>query len=121
MGLDMYAHTTAENIRAVDFARPKDADELFYWRKHPNLHGWMQKLYRKKGGRDPKFNVSPVRLDGGDIDRLEKAVLADTLPLTAGFFFGHSRPENRQETLDFIRLARKAITSGKRVYYFAWW
>ena len=24
--------------------------EIAYWRKHPNLHGWMEDLYYKKGG-----------------------------------------------------------------------
>jgi hypothetical protein len=121
MGLDMYACTTTKNIPAVDFAKPGDTKEIFYWRKHPNLHGWMQKLYEKKGGEDPDFNIAPLRLDASDIDALEKAVEADDLPLTAGFFFGRSRPESRQETLDFIRCARKAIAKGERVFYLAWW
>jgi hypothetical protein len=50
MGLDMYALTTSENIPAVNFKDPKDIEELYYWRKHPNLHGWMEALYRLKGG-----------------------------------------------------------------------
>jgi hypothetical protein len=26
-----------------------DAAELHYWHKHPNLHGWMERLFRTKG------------------------------------------------------------------------
>ena len=121
MGLDMYAHTTHEDIPAVDFGRPNDAEEIFYWRKHPNLHGWMEKLYRKKGGGDPDFNLAPVRLEAADLNALEKAVEADSLPHTIGFFFGESQPEDREDTLNFIRLARLALASGKRIYYYAWW
>jgi hypothetical protein len=121
MGLDMYACTTSKNIRAVDFREPKDATILFYWRKHPNLHGWMQALYKKKGGKYQEFNLVPVHLDGGDIDELEEAVKANELPLTAGFFFGISRPEEKDRTLTFILLAREAIASRKRVFYHAWW
>ena len=51
MSLDMYAFITSQNIPPVDFKDPQDSEELYYWRKHPNPHGWMEQLYRKKGGR----------------------------------------------------------------------
>jgi hypothetical protein len=121
MGLDMYACTTSENIRNVDFREPEDAKELFYWRKHPNLHGWMQALYKKKGGKSQEFNVAPVRLDCGDLDALEKAVKGNKLPHTVGFFFGVSRAEEKDRTLTFILRARESMASGKRVFYYAWW
>ena len=38
MGLDMYAYVGTEG-----------QCELAYWRKHPNLHGWMEKLWESKG------------------------------------------------------------------------
>ncbi len=78
MGLDMYAFTTSENIAAVDFDDPEDAVQVCYWRKHPNLHGWMQKLYRAKGGKDDDFNLNPIRLDPADIDALEKGSWPET-------------------------------------------
>jgi hypothetical protein len=121
MGLDMYAFTTAADIPAVDFKRPADAAELFYWRKHPNLHGWMEALYRAKGGTDPEFNINAVRLEPADLDVLEAAVNAEKLPLTAGFFFGESQPEDKQDDLDFIAKARAALASGRKVFYTSWW
>ncbi|ODR91767.1 hypothetical protein A8M32_08600 [Sinorhizobium alkalisoli] len=33
----------------VDF-EVEEATALHYWRKHPNLHGWMERLYREEGG-----------------------------------------------------------------------
>jgi hypothetical protein len=119
--LDMYACTTTENIRAADFPTPENVEEIFYWRKHPNLHGWMEALYKDKGGEDTDFNLSPLRLDTADLDALEKAVSADELPHTEGFFFGVSQPEEKERTLALIGLAREAIASGKRVFYYAWW
>jgi hypothetical protein len=121
MGLDMYAFTTNENVPAVDFPNPADAAELFYWRKHPNLHGWMEALYRTKGGVDDDFNVAAVRLDATDLDALEKAVMSDALPETAGFFFGESSAEDKESDLQFIPKAREAIAGGKRVFYTSWW
>src|SRR5580704_4299751 len=116
MGLDMYARTTSEDIPAVDFSEPDDHKGLYYWRKHPDLHGWMEKLYKKKGGVEEDFNLAPVRLDSSDLDLLEKVVKADMLPPTAGFFFGVSTPEDKDSTLEFVRLARAALADGKRLY-----
>jgi hypothetical protein len=121
MGLDMYAYVTSEKIPAVDFDKPKDSAQLCYWRKHPNLHGWMHALYQKKGGEDDGFNIAPVRLDETDIDALERDVIADKLPETTGFFFGVTRPEEKSDDIEFIRLARLALRCGKRVFYYAWW
>ena len=107
MGLDMYAMTTDEKLdRAVDFI-PEQANEIFYWRKHPNLHGWMEKLYYEKGGSSDCFNCAPVVLTSEDLDRLEAAVKGGNLPHTTGFFFGVS--EGREaEDLAFIAKAREA-------------
>ena len=121
MGLDMYAHTTRQQIPAVDFCRPEDSAEFYYWRKHPNLHGWMEQLYRAKGGKAEDFNLVAVRLDEADLDALEQAVKDDNLPETEGFFFGVSRPEEKAEDLEFIQFAREAIRDGMRVCYYAWW
>jgi hypothetical protein len=121
MGLDMYAFTTNENVPAVDFPDPADAADLFYWRKHPNLHGWMEALYRTKGGVDDDFNVAPVRLDATDLDALEEVIKRNGLPETTGFFFGESRPEEKTRDVEFIRKAREAIAGGKRVFYTSWW
>ena len=52
MGLDMYAYKTRQTIPAIDFEDPNDAVEIYYWRKHPNLHGWITALYQRKGGKD---------------------------------------------------------------------
>ena len=121
MGLDMYAHHTAEKItKQVDF-RTKEDSEFFYWRKHPNLHGWMQQLYKERGGSDPDFNCHSLLLEPRDIDALEKAVKGNALPFTEGFFFGESVPEDKEDDLQFIKAARDAHAKGLNVFYFAWW
>ena len=62
MGLDMFAYTTLENpAGSVDF-KVGEATEIHYWRKHPNLHGWMEKLYRDKGGSQESFNCVNLQL-----------------------------------------------------------
>jgi hypothetical protein len=119
----MYAYATDERLEAVDFQEPEQLEELHYWRKHPNLHGWMEALYEAKGGKDPEFNLSAVKLEGVDLDRLEADVRKGKLPETSGFFFGVSSgsDEEHQDDLEFIRKARQALARGKSVFYVAWW
>jgi hypothetical protein len=121
MGLDMYARTTSEAVAgAVDF-EVKEASNLHYWRKHPNLHGWMEALYREKGGSADTFDCVPVVLTAADLDRLEADVKAGNLPHTSGFFFGESDGSEADGDLAFIAKARQALAAGLTVFYDSWW
>lgn len=121
MGLDMYAFITSKPIRQVDFRRPRDSEQIATWRKHPNLHGWMEDLYRSRGGKASCFNTVNLALSAADIDELERVVLADELPFTEGFFFGESTPEDKKDDLAFIARARQCLALGKSVFYTSWW
>ena len=130
MGLDMYAfRVKAEdviddfNVRGQDAGREDDLEELAYWRKHHDLHGWMERLYRSKGGDKESFNCVPVRLSMEDLNLLESDVLNNRLPETQGFFFGTNPPDeySREQDMEFIMKAKIAITNGAAVYYDSWW
>lgn len=122
MGLDMYAYTTDEIPNSpVDFeVNEENREDLDYWRKHPNLHGWMRDLYFDKGGIDPEFNCVNLQLTAEDLDKLESDIKDDLLPPTEGFFFGVSDKETIFD-LEFIKNARLALKEGKTVYYTAWY
>lgn len=121
MGLDMYAFTTNEKPASpVDF-KVGEVCALHTWRKHPNLHGWMQDLYYAKGGRQEDFNCVPVVLTAADLDRLEADIKGRNLPDTAGFFFGDSDGTEMEDDLAFIAKARVALSEGLTVYYDSWW
>lgn len=112
MGLDQYA-----GIRKADGTTA----ECAYWRKHPNLQGWMERLYRQKGGAG-EFNCVDVELTAEDIDQLEKDVIAGALPGTSGFFFGSDADAHyREADLRFISAARSALAEGHTVVYTSWW
>ena len=64
MGLDMYAYVANKKGQYNEFYETAKLDaindeyvsdtvtkpyELAYWRKHPNLHGWMEQLWVSKG------------------------------------------------------------------------
>lgn len=123
MGLDMYANafTPTAGQPATDFPLGELEPNIFYWRKHPNLHGWMQDLYERRGGSNPDFNCATVLLTADDIDALEAALDAKALPHTEGFFFGTSTPEDEADDRRFIAIAREHIASGKAIAYHAWW
>ena len=139
MGLDMHAMKTREELPAsTDFRYAERgwnlnedefegepfvvADEIYYWRKHPDLHGWFGRLYVEKGGKEALGEFSgPVAFDGGDLDLLEEAVENDRLPRTTGFFFGESHPDDIANDREFIRKARKAIEEGHNLFYVSSW
>lgn len=123
VGLDMYALVTDEKPeKPVDFDIDNlEYSECFYWRKHPNLHGWMCNLYYEKGGSSDEFNCVPVEISLNDLDRLEAAVKSHSLPLTTGFFFGITRPFELERDLEFIDLARRHIEEGRYIFYDSWW
>lgn len=128
MGLDMYAFSVAKTDALGDFECRTDNEggsheEIAYWRKHHDLHGWMEKLYRLKGGDKQMFNCVPVRLTTEDLDKLQTDLLNSALPQTTGFFFGDNPPdaESLSRDLKFIEKARDEIAAGREVYYDSWW
>ena len=129
MGLDMYAWKVKAEDAISDFEIAKDEggqskiEEMYYWRKHHDLHGWMENLYRQKGGEKDSFNCVPVRLTEEDLFELEQDVRRKNLPETTGFFFGNNPQdaESIEDDLEFIIKARTAISEGYVVYYDSWW
>lgn len=127
MGLDQFAYKTrVKPSQEIDFAEEVYEDdtneEIHYWRKHPNIHGFMERLYREKGGED-EFNCRQVVLTQEDIDHLANMILDKELPETSGFFFGSSFGDEDEEKddLEFCKKASEAIKEGYTVYYDSWW
>jgi hypothetical protein len=118
MGLDQYLMAEKEGADSVEIA---------YWRKHPDLHGMMEKIWLSKGkpgdGGDGSFNCIPLFLDEADISVVEEAIKEQKLPHTMGFFFGKSiiSEDQAKEDLDVLAQARAYIHRGYAVYYDSWW
>ena len=123
MGLDQYANARKGEPTTDDegYTYYEDSMELAYWRKHPNLQGWMQDLYYEKGG-EGEFNCVDVELTLEDLDALEESLDEEALPETAGFFFGTDSSDYYAEAdREFIVAARAAIKQGYTVVYSSWW
>lgn len=124
MGLDQFAFAIDNN---------GEKEELAYWRKHPNLQGYMENLWEAKGkpglndanmGGDglSDFNCIPLELNSDDLDDLEDAIRGSGLPNTVGFFFGNDSDDYyKSQDLEFIKKAREALDAGITVVYDSWW
>lgn len=123
MGLDQFAFAIDNN---------GEKEELAYWRKHPNLQGWMENLWESKGrpnaheDKDSNgmsdFNCVELELTHEDLDNLEQAITNDELPSTNGFFFGSDSDDHyKEQDLEFVRKAREALDSGLTVVYDSSW
>ena len=133
MGLDM--HLTGEKFTMPDWEHPENDEmvdgfrlknrelDLGYWRKHPDLHGFIVQTFA--GGVD---NCQRVQLTVSNIEEIISAIRDDNLPPTEGFFFGKSEndDEQKKETIEFltkaIEWAKVDISQEFRlIYYQASW
>jgi hypothetical protein len=140
MGLDQYAYVAAkagaydEYYEDENYEKAEDdptklvkPTELAYWRKHPNLQGWMERLWLEKNpGADEEtdyvFNGVQLELTWEDLDRLEADVKSGSLPKTKGFFFGDDSDDHyKQDDLYFIQKAKAEVFLGLKVFYNSSW
>ena len=125
MGLDQYAHKVKRTYAPTTKTSTVKTTEIFYWRKHNALHGWMENLHRSRQEIcSDDFNGVAVKLDEKDLDKLEQDVMTFNLPQTVGFFFGADSvgdEDQKEQTIEFIKKARKALAEGFEVEYNSWW
>ena len=141
MGLDMYAYVAARAGQQDEFYEGAELDpdtrnyvnpkvnkprEIAYWRKHPNLHGWMAQRWLAREGNalreTDNFNGIEFELTAEDLDELEYAVQNDRLPATSGFFFGDGADDYyKPSDLKFIQEARAEMFLGLKVFYNSSW
>lgn len=118
MGLDMYFYKVKDGVR----------EEFGYYRKHYDLHDWMEKRWNNKGlnlSRDDdginKSNVDflciPFELTENDLVDLRKWVMGLNYQVWLSGFANVK--EYRQRDLNLIKKARQAIKDGYTVLYFS--
>jgi len=118
MGLDQYAYVASKANDDYD-----NHQEIAYWRKHPNLQGWMQKLWEAKGNSGD-FNGDEVELTWEDIDKLEKDIKSGVVAKlsTTGFFFGNPSDDYYYEKdLEFCVNAKAELFLKRKVFYNSSW
>ena len=138
MGLDQYAYVANKAGQRAEFyegaawdavdnvfvnTKISEPQEIAYWRKHPNLQGWMEALYRAKGGTGD-FNGDELELTWEDIDMLEYDIKNGYMAKlnTEGFFFG--KPSDhyyKEKDLQFCIDAKAELFLGRKVFYNSSW
>lgn len=144
MGLDQYAYIASKrgersewwegaelNKETNEYENPKmtKPQELAQWRKHPNLQGWMERLWLEKGmpdtgDTDASFNGIELELTWEDIDKLEKDIKSGVVSNmnTTGFFFGNPSDDYYYEhDLKFCVDAKAELFLGRKVFYNSSW
>lgn len=129
MGLDMYLTGEAfythshPNRAAKPFPIKEMHLEIKYWRKHPNLHGYIVQTFA-----DGVDNCEPINLSKDYLVKLIAGIEAQSLPHTTGFFFGASdcTPEEKAEDLAAFKAALEWLETEdkdvwKSVVYRASW
>jgi hypothetical protein len=121
MGLDMYlrgdiyigafdANYTPKPLPCLE----SESYRLGYWRKHPNLHGYIVRTFAS--GKD---ECQEIPLSEADIVKIMDAIRAEELPFTKGFFFGASEgtPEEMAEDLDIFQRALDWMRTEKKGFF----
>lgn len=133
MGLDMYLmgdiyHGVYDMSHGKYEEKPlpcleEESFRLGYWRKHPNLHGYIVKKFA-----DGKDECQRIDLNIEALLAIIEAVKAKILPHTEGFFFGKSEGTQEELNADLIILRRAAEWLAaaeenfpRSVYYRASW
>lgn len=114
MGLDMYLegrkyfHQTwggdQKEERLEDgFSVSNVVVRIGYWRKHPDLHGYI--VQRFAGGVD---DCREIALSAENLIEMIGAVKGKQLPHTTGFFFGASRGDGEEVAKD-VKILEAAL------------
>lgn len=113
MGLDMYL--IGDDYIPQCSEKPDDAHiengyqlrsktfNLGYWRKHPDLHGYIVDSFA-----DGIDDCKPIYLSAERMQQIITAIKNDELPRTEGFFFGESTNDSEQKQ-DAVEIFEKAI------------
>ena len=110
MGLDQYLNGKKFYGRYQTNPRMEDGHvleevtiALGYWRKHPNLHGYIVQTFA-----DGKDECQDIELSAENIATIIEAIQKRELPETTGFFFGESNGSDTEMAED-LEIFGKAL------------
>lgn len=121
MGLDMYLEghkylfssgKKSEVVKEDGFRLKEKILELGYWRKEPDLHGYIVEKFA-----DGKDDCKDIELGKEEMLDIISAVKERRLPHTSGFFFGAScdpESQDEQEREWALQFERKTIETFEK-------
>lgn len=115
MGLDMY-------LLAKKKGSNETLKEIGYWRKHPDLHSYIAKLYYESGGTAEVFNGIKYELSKEIIEKIILLSKEKKLPKSeGGFFFGETQESDHETTVDILEKALGYVKKDYEIIYDSWW
>lgn len=128
MGLDMFLygrkHLMGGETEEDGFTVIEKRLGMGYWRKHPNLHGYIVDTFGKGIDECQEIDLGPE-----DVERIIEAIKKKELPNTEGFFFGTSKgtEEEDQQSINVFQKALEWLNTPcnnqefRTIYYQASW
>lgn len=131
MGLDMYLEgkkylfknyeDRSKDTKEDGFRLKEKTLELGYWRKHPNLHGFIVNAFA-----DGKDDCQEIYLNKEEMLKIITAIKQKELPHTEGFFFGASDGSEDEESIKTFQNAIEWLdndeeNTSKYIVYRASW
>ena len=115
MGLDMYLYAKKKGVN-------ENMVEIGYWRKHPDLHNYIAKLYYEPGGKAEVFNCVKYTLCKDQIEKIIALSKNRKLPKsTGGYFFGETIDSDNDSTISIFNIALDYIKKDYEFIYDSWW
>lgn len=120
-GRKSFWNTKDSAVKEDGFEVSEHILELGYWRKHPNLHGFIVQNFA--AGED---KCQEIFLSAENIQTVIQAVRKSQLPHTEGFFFGDSDGTESEEDIKIFNAALEWLKVKKQheyrsIYYRASW
>jgi len=93
-------------------------EQLAYWRKHPDLHGYIVKTFAAGSDECQAVGLSP-----DDLQSIVDAIVQKRLPYTSGPFFGVSTEEDTACSIAQLESVKEWLEKvpGRTIYYQASW
>lgn len=103
--------------------------DIGYWRNHPDLQGYMEEIYKDRGGTG-YFNCVDLILSKEDCEgvidyarlRLQRTSQGIEDEHTTGLFFGETQDSDWTDTIDiFTKVLDTTDWDKETTYYSSWW
>ena len=110
MGLDMYFED-------------KNGNEICYFRKHSDLHGWLQErwLEANPDKQPDDFNCTKFPITQDILDGMKELCNQTEHEHYSGFFWGESSKEDWEETKQLCDDIQNMLDEDETVNYYSWW
>jgi hypothetical protein len=120
MGLDMFF------IKVPHGENPDyEASRIKYFRKHSDLHGWLQEQWLKtqpEGTNPENFNCKYFLITQDVLDGMKSLCAKSRKKKYRGLFWGSSCKEDWDETKELCDVIQDCLDSVfTDVYYYGWW